>query len=237
MLKGSRRMTELSAQYAVEVHRADIAAQLLALTRPREAIVLLEPLVLAFDPNKFGTPYGALFSMTNAQHTVGDYNRELRFAEMGRQNAPGYSRFFDAKARALAGLGRTDGVIEIVDSFLRAQTHGMSVGEFMSLTAQELRAHGHRHKAEEMAARSVSWYESHPSALPDESWQFGYALWMLGRWRAAIAAHLGEKERAAELLSEAFSKGYPYHVRLHSQLELEPIWDYPPFQELIRPKG
>ena len=182
----------------------------------------------------------------------------------------------------------------------------------MSATASEFRAHGHHEAADEMAARSVKWYETHRSTLQEESgsfatelWMIGYpderkslanALWMVGRWhdidnlivwpidtgpseyqlagwlgviaaikgdddlamqvsddlpvsdspravawgrywQACIAAHLGEKDRAVELLAEAFSKGYPFSVRLHSSMDLEPLWDYPPFQELIEPKG
>jgi tetratricopeptide (TPR) repeat protein len=56
-------------------------------------------------------------------------------------------------------------------------------------------------------------------------------------WRACIAAHLGEKDRAVQLLTEAFSMGLRYGVDVHSDFGLEPLWDYPPFQELIRPKG
>jgi tetratricopeptide (TPR) repeat protein len=56
-------------------------------------------------------------------------------------------------------------------------------------------------------------------------------------WRAAIAANLGEKDRAVDLLAEAFSQGMSYSNVWHSDLTLEPLWDYPPFQELIEPKG
>ena len=56
-------------------------------------------------------------------------------------------------------------------------------------------------------------------------------------WRAAIAAHLGEKDRAVDLLAEAFSQGWSYSIGIHAYFDLEPIWDYPPFQELIEPKG
>ena len=56
-------------------------------------------------------------------------------------------------------------------------------------------------------------------------------------WRAAIAANLGQKDRAVELLSEAFSQGMPFFIFLHSHPAFEPLWDYPPFQELIEPKG
>jgi hypothetical protein len=68
-------------------------------------------------------------------------------------------------------------------------------------------------------------------------------------FRANIAAILGEKEHAVRLLEEALSQGafyqhnsaylrtggYRYH--LHPNMDLESLHDYPPFQELIKPKG
>jgi serine/threonine protein kinase/tetratricopeptide (TPR) repeat protein len=62
---------------------------------------------------------------------------------------------------------------------------------------------------------------------------FGEHLW----GQARIAALLGEKERAVALLREAFSQGLNYGVYLHRDIDLEPLWDYPPFKELLRPKG
>jgi hypothetical protein len=56
-------------------------------------------------------------------------------------------------------------------------------------------------------------------------------------WRACIAAHLGDKQKAVKLLKEAFNQGQNYGVYLHNDMELEPLRDYPPFQELIKPKG
>jgi tetratricopeptide (TPR) repeat protein len=56
-------------------------------------------------------------------------------------------------------------------------------------------------------------------------------------WRACIASLLGEKERAVALLRESFSQGRFYRVGLHRDINLEPLWDFPPFKELLRPKG
>ncbi|UCE19573.1 MAG: protein kinase [Gemmatimonadota bacterium] len=56
-------------------------------------------------------------------------------------------------------------------------------------------------------------------------------------WRACIAALLGEREQAVALLRESFAQGYNYGVLLHNDMDLEPLRDYRPFQELIRPKG
>jgi tetratricopeptide (TPR) repeat protein len=54
-------------------------------------------------------------------------------------------------------------------------------------------------------------------------------------WRAAIAANLGEKENAVSLLQEALEQGYGY-ADLYCRMSLEPLWDYPPFVELIKPR-
>jgi tetratricopeptide (TPR) repeat protein len=55
-------------------------------------------------------------------------------------------------------------------------------------------------------------------------------------WRACMAALLGEKESAMDLLREALAQGVPYY-RLHPDMDLEPLWDFPPFKGLIKPKG
>jgi len=67
----------------------------------------------------------------------------------------------------------------------------------------------------------------------ERSFLLGNHLW----WQARIASLLGEKERAVGLLREAFSQGLTYGVYLHREIDLEPLWDYPPFKELLRPKG
>jgi len=56
-------------------------------------------------------------------------------------------------------------------------------------------------------------------------------------WRARIASLLGEKQHAVELLRESFAQGNVYGTYLHCVIDFEPIRDYPPFKELMRPKG
>ena len=56
-------------------------------------------------------------------------------------------------------------------------------------------------------------------------------------WRALIAASLGERERAVNLLRDAFGRGADYGIWLHRDPDLASLRDYPPFQELLRPKG
>ena len=56
-------------------------------------------------------------------------------------------------------------------------------------------------------------------------------------WRARIHALLGEREAAMALLREAIGQGYPHAHALHTDLAFESLRDYPPFRELLRPKG
>ena len=55
--------------------------------------------------------------------------------------------------------------------------------------------------------------------------------------RACIAVLLGEKDRAVELLEQAFREGWRYSINLHADPSLKPLRGYPPFEEFLRPKG
>jgi tetratricopeptide (TPR) repeat protein len=61
-----------------------------------------------------------------------------------------------------------------------------------------------------------------------------YLLGQNTRWRAGIAAWLGEKDRAVELLRAAFAEGVWHDRAVHQHLDLAPLRGYPPFEELIR---
>ncbi len=65
----------------------------------------------------------------------------------------------------------------------------------------------------------------------DQSYLFGIHTYS----RACIASLLGEKEQAVNLLREAFAQGRPFGAYLHRDMDLEPLRDYPPLQELLWP--
>lgn len=56
-------------------------------------------------------------------------------------------------------------------------------------------------------------------------------------WRACIASIMGEREQAVSLLREAFAQGAPYGVQVLCDMDLEPLRDYGPYKELVKPKG
>ena len=56
-------------------------------------------------------------------------------------------------------------------------------------------------------------------------------------WRAHIAALLGRREQAVGLLQDAFQQGLIYSPELHTVIDFESLRNYPPYTELLRPKG
>ncbi len=56
-------------------------------------------------------------------------------------------------------------------------------------------------------------------------------------WRARIAALIGERDEAVELLRRAFAQGLAFGLWVHLDPDLEPLRGYPPYEEVVRPKG
>jgi DNA-binding SARP family transcriptional activator/tetratricopeptide (TPR) repeat protein len=56
-------------------------------------------------------------------------------------------------------------------------------------------------------------------------------------WRARIAALLGERERAVDLLAQSFAEGAPHGMMIHRTPEFETLRSHPSFRRLLRPKG
>jgi serine/threonine-protein kinase len=56
-------------------------------------------------------------------------------------------------------------------------------------------------------------------------------------WRARIHALLGDRDQAVDLLRTTFWQAIPQESTPHTDLAFETLRDYPPFAELVKPKG
>ena len=73
-----------------------------------------------------------------------------------------------------------------------------------------------------------------PKQLEDDKRPYLFGLPTI--WRARIAALLGDKEGAVTLLRQAIKQGYAYSS-LHPIEDFESLADYPPYVQLMKPKG
>ena len=55
--------------------------------------------------------------------------------------------------------------------------------------------------------------------------------------RAPLAALLGDREQAVTFLRNAFARGLSITLALHRQLDFESLRGFPPFDDLMQPKG
>jgi predicted Zn-dependent protease len=70
-------------------------------------------------------------------------------------------------------------------------------------------------------------------AAVEEPYEFAYPT----MWRARIAALLGDEQQAMALLTQALGEGAFQGLGMRHDMDLESLHEYPPFQELMRPKG
>jgi len=278
----------------------NLAWQAVFANRPREAIEALKRM----DPDRGWArdwvPYWDFFA--DAYHVIGCHEEELEVARKGRERFPSSTALLYSEICALAALGRTDQIKELISTAETIIRHnGGSLGDLMTVASDELRAHGREDEAMALLDLAIRWYEGQPPDTLDAILDaYGSALYDARRWdqaediflklskrvpkdslagwqyesdlgfiaarqgdrtramevaewlkdlkfphlngentyqRAGIAAILGDKEQAVALLKEAFMQGVPFVLSIHRNIDLESLWDYPPYIELMKPKG
>jgi len=228
---------------------------------------------------------------------LGDYKAELAIAEEGLRDSPDILTFYSRMAAALAALGRLAELDRLVGETPALRARAGTAGWVMQAAAIELRAHGNREAALDMAKRAVGWYQARPAAetreyqesllyalihaerwveakviadtllaeSPDDIDRLGCAGTLAARlgdevqarriaamlrdrtadcrdadatyWRACIAVQLGDRREGMALLRESMARGLEFDAWIHSDIDLEPLWNDPEFREFIRPKG
>ena len=169
--------------------------------RPAEALTVLR----AIDPERdLGWLSDHVFywrDLTGAHHALGDYRGELKSAQrFARAGPPRLASSYFA-ARALAGAGRPDEALHVLNgvgrlppdpvlvagqtSSSRMRAHWLATpGWVLYQTATELLVHGHPSAAREAAERAVRWLRSRPAAeaaTPEHRWVLARSLELLGR--------------------------------------------------------
>ena len=124
-------------------------------------------------------------------------------------------------ARALYEAGRWDDAHAIYQELNQANPD--TVVRYLALIAA--------HKGDRDEA--LLWNERIAEIRNRNAYDFGY----LEFFQARLYALLGDRERAVNLLWEAFQKGAAYDHLMRYTREFESLQGYPAFEEFFRPKG
>jgi tetratricopeptide (TPR) repeat protein len=303
MLEGdvieARRQVSLAHEMvpSMEQTTATIASLSLALNEPARVVAALT----ASDRRaieEMGLSPGAsvCITLTKAYHLLGEYDEELQEARRALSYYPSFLTLREAEVRALAALGRTEGVRGVIDESMAVRSQAGTPDRVMLAAVEELRVHGSSEAAREIAESTVAWVSNLPSAdqspvrlaralFAADRWEEARAIveevaehdpdsielqgylgviaarlgdeggarriseelraldrpFVFGRhtyWQAAIHAILADRDRAVQLIREWISQaGGIDYVALHRDPNLSSLWGYPPFQEILRPKG
>ena len=162
----------------------------LATNRPA---VLVETMLEAKDRIADDPVGGGVASLTwhlrhlaRGYHMLGEHEQELEIALRLEQEGwvdPLGTEYF--QGRALAALGRTDGVRQSFDRMVTLADSSYRAGLSMLAVALELRYHGFPQDYGPAVTRSLTWFEQQPGRLvsdPGHRAVYGAALYHAERW-------------------------------------------------------
>ncbi len=149
--------------------------------------------------------------------------RAIDWFESRPSQEPASRAHKESYGRALFLVEREEDARAVFDRLVDEYPNAMSARAFRAFVAAD-------GGDTSQASRDADWFERH--APPS----MGYRI-TPSYWHAVISAALGEREQAVGLLRESYELGrihYPYD---RVRVEFVSLHDYPPFQELMRPKG
>jgi tetratricopeptide (TPR) repeat protein len=173
----------------------------------------MEPAFGSTPANVFGWLAGDFAKMGHEEESQDMAQRALDWCEA--QDPDEYVRF---RAWALLFLERPEQAMPLIEQVLDEDPEN---GAFRGWRGIALAQQGDVAGAEEEAA----WLE--PLDLP-------YQHGSKAIWRAGIYAHLGQPDKAVELVRQAIRDGYSWFA-LTRDLLLVPLWENEEFQRILHP--
>ncbi len=134
-----------------------LAEQARRLNRPREAISVLRELGPERGELRGWIPYWR--ELATSRHMLGQHRRELAVARRARALYPDSPITISQEIRALAALGRTGSINEVIRERKGARNGEGQVGSLKMLAATYLHHHGHTEAASDFAERALTWFK------------------------------------------------------------------------------
>lgn len=175
---------------------------LMNLNHPQAALDAYSQVAHLESMERNGAGAWRLAVAARARHMLRDYAGELKEVDDAIRVDPQAARYRGDRARALIGLGRVEEAIRLADEILALPG---TAGETLLNMALELRAHGHRARADALVSRVVHWYRSRPpDAAMTETVRAGLARALY------VAAEWDEADRVFNALAQEFPRNVDY---------------------------
>jgi serine/threonine-protein kinase len=165
--RGDRAAQLRAARAATErvpfgTQRLALVVSLVQNNRPREALETFGEVWEDFLAISGGWP-PLWYTYTEIHHLLEDHDRELELAREGKEVVAGVILGLGLEARALAALGRTEELDDVVSQVLAApEAQEENPGTVLEMVAEELRAHGHAGAAGRVIEEALSWFQMEP---------------------------------------------------------------------------
>lgn len=154
------------------------ASSAISVNRPRVALHEL----LRIDPARgwMKNWFDYWLVRANARHMLGEYERELADARLGKKQYPANLAIISAEVRALATVGRASAIDSSLDAAAGIAAHDTwEMGSPYSIAAAEAAAHGYPAIAEKARNRTVEWVRSLPAEKLESEPRFFGPIWFL----------------------------------------------------------
>lgn len=178
------------------------------INRPAEALAGLEKLDIRRKHT--GTYFADLAS---ALHMLGEHERELEVAKLYRAENAGLVTPLPVMARALAALGKTKELHEVVDAALSMPSAGgVGSASIYSAAVSELNAHGFVADAKEFAGEWLTYLQTQPAVADTTGGApSGPRLTPVSDPRIALLMTLG-RDREAKVIADSVAAKDPGSV-------------------------
>jgi tetratricopeptide (TPR) repeat protein len=124
--------------------------------------------------------------LASAHHLLGNFKKELKEIGRGLKHFPDLLKLRRSEICALAALGRINEVKKVLDERATVVTQGQIQAEHVLVAARELRAHGFKKAATEVANEAIERYKMQ-SSQADFRYNLARVFYMAERWDEAKA--------------------------------------------------
>jgi len=163
--RGARRMVELAPSAAHALFAAGLTAQIT--NRAHEAVDVLGRIDTQQGWGRAWAP--RIYNlMSRSYHLLGDYAKDLEWAQRLRASEPnvGWTRLAEVKAMAALGRGREAHELAVAGAAFPSTPdtwEEYTPGDFLWQSGRELRAHGNADLARDAFHRAERWFRSRPA--------------------------------------------------------------------------